>query len=113
MKKVMVIFILVAAVLLAGTVSAGQRPVWVCINGTEGLLFDSRGQCLGRLDFDSRGQALAGPLPPGRYSVQTDFGTVNFTLRPNASVAQVDGPGYTDGELLWLGQRKNEEPLLP
>lgn len=107
------LLLLLAVLLLAGTISAGQRPVWVCINGTEGLLLDSGGQCLARLEFDDWGQALAGPLPPGRYTVQTDLGPVEFTLRPNASVAQVDGPGWTDGEQLHLGERKNLANPLP
>lgn len=106
MKRIFLLIAL-AALLLAGTISAGQRPVWVCVCGTDGLLLNSRGQCLGRLEFDSRGQALAGPLAPGRYTIQTDLGLVEFTLRPNASVAQVDGPGWTDGEQLHLGEGKN------
>lgn len=93
---------ILAAIALVGTVSAGQRPVWVCINGQEGLLLDDRGQLLSRLDFDQRGQALVGPLPPGRYTVHTPLGEVDFVLRPNASLCRVTGPGYTDGELLWL-----------
>ena len=93
---------LALALLLVQTVFAGSRPVWVCINGQEGLLLDSRGQLLSRLEFDGRGQALAGPLPPGRYAVQTEHGQVTFTLLPNASVVRVSGPGRSDGELLWL-----------
>lgn len=107
------LLIVLAVLLLAGTIRAGQRPLWLCVCGTDGLLFDSRGQCLGRLDFDERGQALAGPLSPGRYTVQTDLGPVEFTLRPNASVAQVDGPGFSDGERLWLGTGEIAEEALP
>lgn len=101
MKKKLLIAAVLAVLLVQG-VSAGSRPVWLCINGEEGLLLDSRGQLLTRLEFDSRGQALAGPLPPGRYAVRTEQGDVTFILRPNASVVHVDGPGYADGELLWL-----------
>ncbi len=100
MKKKLIILVLV--VVLVQTVSAVSRPVWVCINGTEGLLLDGRGQLLSRLEFDGRGQALAGPLPPGRYMVRTEAGDVHFTLQPNASVTHVTGPGRSDGELLWL-----------
>ena len=101
MKKKLLIAAALFALLVQG-VSADSRPVWVCINGQEGLLLDSRGQLLSRLEFDHRGQALAGPLPPGRYTVQTEQGNVEFTLRPNASVTDVEGPGHSDGELLWL-----------
>jgi hypothetical protein len=100
MKKKLIALALV--LLLAQTVFAGSRPVWVCINGQEGLLLDSRGQLLSRLEFDGRGQALAGPLPPGRYTVRTEAGDVHFILQPNASVTHVTGPGRSDGELLWL-----------
>ena len=101
MKKKLLVIAALCALLVQG-VSAGSRPVWLCINGEEGLLLDSRGQLLTRLEFDGRGQALAGPLPPGEYTVRTESGDVTFILRPNASVTDVEGPGRSDGELLWL-----------
>lgn len=103
MKKKYVFLSLGLALALAGTVRAGQRPLSVCINGSEGDLLDSKGELLQTLEFDNGGQSVAGPLSPGQYTVRTTLGDVDFTLCTNASLCQVEGPGWTDGEQLHLG----------
>ena len=52
---------------------------------------------------DADGDALLGPLPPGRYGVrrgETEIGS--FRLADNASLPEADGRLWTDGELLHL-----------
>lgn len=42
-------------------------------------------------------------LPPGRYTLVSEDGQVlSFTLRPNASVGDAAGSGWSDGEILHL-----------
>lgn len=101
-KKYLAIALTVAC-LLTLTVQAGKRTVSVCITGQEGTLLNDRGRPVQVLDFDRSGQAEAGPLTPGRYTVRTEAGDVAFTVCTNASLCRVEGPGWTDGEQLHLG----------
>ena len=49
------------------------------------------------------GSVATMPLAPGRYWIETQTGQrTYFTVKENASITQVSGFGYTDGELLWL-----------
>lgn len=49
------------------------------------------------------GEAATAPLQPGRYQVTLEpLGTAEFTLAPNGTVADVTGPAWTDGEMLYL-----------
>lgn len=51
----------------------------------------------------SIGEAATTPLQPGRYQVTLEpLGTAGFTLAPNGTVADVTGPAWTDGEMLYL-----------
>lgn len=102
--------LLAAAALLAGTAAAqrtGVRTAYVliCADAAEGTLFTADGTERQALTFDERGQAVAGPLPPGDYTVQAGDWTAAFTLRTNASVGEVSGDGWSDGEILHLSRR--------
>lgn len=96
---------------LTGTVRAGQRPLYVCINGDGGDLLSARGKVLQSPEYED-GQALVGPIPPGEYILRTEEGDVAFTLCTNASVCRVSGPGWTDGEQLHLGQGMGQLTVL-
>lgn len=64
---------------------------------------DGLGCPLEEIRPDADGDALLGPLPPGRYGVwhgQTQIGS--FRLADNASVPEAEGRLWTDGELLHL-----------
>ena len=112
MKKKHIFLALGLSLALAGTVQAGPRPLYVCINGMEGHLLDSRGNLLQVLEFDSTKQALTDPLSPGQYTVRTAQGDVDFTLCTNASLCRVSGPGWTDGEQLHLGRASGQLTVL-
>ena len=60
------------------------------------------GDVLQVLTPDAQGMAVTQPLEPGKYIAQTTQGSAVFTLLENASVAEVSGCGWTDGEQLHL-----------
>ena len=58
---------------------------------------------LAEVEPDSRGEAVLGPIAPGRYVLcrgQTAVGS--FRLRGNAALTEAEGRLWTDGELLYL-----------
>lgn len=103
------LFLALLAVPLLLTVTAASRMerarVLICANAAGGSLYDMEGTLLQVLTFDQKGQAVAGPLAPGTYRVQAGHWSAEFTLRTNASVGQVSGDGWSDGEILHLGGR--------
>ena len=51
----------------------------------------------------SGGEAAAGPLAPGEYELRAGSLRAFFTLAENASIRDVSGDGWTDGEILYFG----------
>jgi len=49
------------------------------------------------------GEAAAGPLAPDTYTLTASGASCKFTLAENASVQEVSGDGWTDGEVLYFG----------
>lgn len=103
------LFIALLVVLFLCTATAASRmeraKVLICADAAVGTLSDSEGKPIQTLTFDQRGQAVAGPLAPGTYRVRAGDWSAEFVLRTNASVGQVSGDGWSDGEILHLGSR--------
>lgn len=106
MKLKKLVWSLCATALLAVTLMASaqalQRPVKVLITGevSSARILSQEGTPLQELVFDGRGQAVAGPLPPGNYALEAGEMEAEFTLKPNGALTQVEGDGWTDGEIL-------------
>lgn len=68
----------------------------------EVTLRTQEGGVLQVLTPDAQGMAVTQPLEPGKYIAQSAQGSAAFTLLDNASVSEVSGCGWTDGEQLHL-----------
>lgn len=86
-------------------VRAGQRPVKVLIAGEvpAARLLTEEEKPIQDLVFDRQGQAVAGPLTPGRYRIRSEEWEAAFTVRPNGAISRAEGEAWTDGEILHLG----------
>lgn len=109
MKKWMLPILLLGLsfVLLTAAGAAGRnRPVLVAVRCRlpRVSLLEEDGQPVQTLEFDRFGQAAAGPLSPGRYVVRSAWGETAFTLRSNGALCQVEGEGWTDGEVLHVSR---------
>lgn len=100
--------LLLSALLLTAAGAAGRnRPVLVAMRCRlpRVSLLEEHGQPLQTLEFDRFGQAAAGPLMPGRYLIRSAWGETAFSLRSNGAVCQVEGQGWTDGEVLHISRQ--------
>lgn len=105
-KRLFSALLLVLFLVTATAASRTERAkVLICASAAAGTLSDSAGNLIQVLTFDQKGQAVAGPLAPGTYRVRAGGWSAEFTLRTNASVGQVSGDGWSDGEILHLGSR--------
>lgn len=104
-KRLLLALLPVLFLFTAAAARTERARVLICAGTAAGTLFDSEGKLIEVLTFDQKGQTAAGPLVPGTYRVQAGPWSAEFTLRTNASVAQVSGDGWSDGEILHLGGR--------
>lgn len=73
------------------------------ILGERLFLCDGSGSPLEELEPDEEGDAVLGPLPPGRYGVCVGAEEIgSFRLLANAALDEAAGRLWTDGELLHL-----------
>ena len=95
------------ALLTAAGAAGRDRPVLVAVRCSlpTATIHNEKGQVLQTLDFDRRGQAAAGPLAPGPYTLRSVWGETAFTVRSNGGLCQVEGVGWTDGEILHVSRR--------
>ncbi len=106
--KLPAILLGLSLILLTAAGAAGRdRPVLVAVRCSlpTATVHDETGQVLQTLEFDRSGQAAAGPLAPGPYTLRCAWGETAFTVRSNGGVCQVEGTGWTDGELLHISRR--------
>ncbi len=99
--------LLLCAIFLTAAGAAGRnRPVLVAVRCRlpRVSLLEEDGQQIQALEFDRFGQAAAGPLSPGRYVIRSAWGETAFTLRSNGALCQVEGEGWTDGEILHVSR---------
>lgn len=103
-KKLLLCVCLVLSLLVLPA-RASLRPVKVLLTGPHptARILARDGTVLQDLALDHRAQAVAGPLTPGVYGVRSGDLAAQFMLRPNGSLSQVTGDGWTDGEILHLG----------
>lgn len=94
---------------MAEQTGAEAGPFAVALRVTEPILgerlflCDGSGSPLEELEPDEEGDAVLGPLPPGRYGVCVGAEEIgSFRLLANAALDEAAGRLWTDGELLHL-----------
>ena len=106
-KLCIVLFSLCLGFLTVAGASGRNEPVLVAVRCpvSRATVLDKEGTVMQTLDFGTDGQAAAGPLTPGQYAIRTTLGETVFTLRANAGLCRVEGPGWTDGEVLHISEQ--------